>query len=362
MNVDEKRVGSRQYISSPQFTEGTFSVLVLFHQNVSNLANVISLESVLLDKLDKGEIDHGLPSDILDQVKGFILLDGLAKIMMLAEGFFALVSALSDKKKGYRGVPKAMAHYYSSDIDDFIERFQKGKVEMYKLAGFPEVDRLNLTQQEKEFISKLLNDSSSHLGGIIEDIIAFYQCNRIPYNKLKHGLSVLSGFRLRESEKWALAPSWVVALHHSGGKGPSCTHLKATTSIKPNELEWYDTIAIIPYERATFKRQSAVLRNLLELIEHIIRNHLDRASNCEEDYFPAVRRPDGSHGAILLPYRLEGEDKERFDRIVTKILGNMNLPEYSTSKRFSFTEELIEKIERCFAQNQVATVWASSSG
>lgn len=37
-------------MSSPQFTEGTFSVLVLFHQNVSNLANVVFLEGVLLDK------------------------------------------------------------------------------------------------------------------------------------------------------------------------------------------------------------------------------------------------------------------------------------------------------------------------
>lgn len=362
MNIDEKRVRSRQYISSPEFTETTFSVLVLFHGNVANLTRAFSLEALLLDKLDKGEIDHRLPSDILDQVKGFILLDGLAKIMMLAEGFFALVSALSDKKRGYRGVPKAMANYRQGYIDDFIERFQKGKVEMYKLAGFPEVDRLNLTQQDKEFISRLLNDSSSHLGEIIEDIITFYQCNRIPYNKLKHGLSVLSGFRLSGSRKRELAPSWVVALHHSGVEGPPCAHLKATTSIKPNELEWYDTIAIIPYERATFERQSAVLRNLLVLIEHIIRNHLDRASNCEEDYFPAVRRPDGSHGAIILPYRLEGKDKERFDRIVMKILRNMNLPEYSTSRRFNFTEELIEKIERCFAQNQVATVWASSSG
>jgi len=360
MNIDEKRVRSRQYISSPKFTETTFSVLVLFRGNIANMTKVFSLEALLLDKLDKGEIDHGLPSDILDQVKGFILLDGLAKIMMLAEGFLALVSALSDEKRGYKGVPKAMADYRQGHIDDFIERFQKGEVEMCKLAGFPDVDRLNLTQQDKEFISRLLKDSSSRIREMVEDIVTFYQCHRIPYNKLKHGLSVLSGFRLSGPGRWALAPSWVVALHHSGGKRLCCTHLTATTSIKPNELEWYDTIAIIPYERATFERQSAVLRNLLLLIEHIVRNHLDRASNCGEDYFPAARRPDGSHGSIILPYRLEGKDKERFDRVATRILRNMNLPEYSMSRRFNFTEELIENIEKCFAQNQVAIVRASS--
>jgi len=122
-------------------------------------------------------------------------------------------------------------------------------------------------------------------------------------------------------------------------------------------------MTIIPYEHPTFERQSAMLSTLLKLIEHVTNNHLCKASNCGEDYFPIELKPDGSaHGALFLPYKLKGEDKERYDAIVSKIIGNMYLPKWSVAKGFNFKEEVIEKIKKCFAQNQVATLWAPSSG
>lgn len=71
---------------------------------------------------------------------------------------------------------------------------------MYQLAGIPDVDKLNLIQEEKEFVSKLFKDSCAYLKEIIGNVIGFYEYNRIPYNKLKHGLSILSGLKPVESK------------------------------------------------------------------------------------------------------------------------------------------------------------------
>lgn len=79
MNPQEKRLRNRQFIASSNFTEATFTLLALFNRNAQNLLNTIALENVLLDKIEKGEIEHGLPGDVLLETKHFIMVDGLAK-------------------------------------------------------------------------------------------------------------------------------------------------------------------------------------------------------------------------------------------------------------------------------------------
>jgi len=78
-----------------------------------------------------------LPSDILDQVKGFIMLDGLAKIMMLIEGFFALSAIIPDKSRGYSDVPRTMAHYSLRDVSDFIKSFRAGECRCVPTRRYP---------------------------------------------------------------------------------------------------------------------------------------------------------------------------------------------------------------------------------
>ena len=214
MNVQEKRIRCRQFIASSNFTPAAHTVLALFNRNVQNLLNVVLLEGVLLEKIGKSEIDTGLPEDVLLEVKSFVLLDGLAKIMMMLEGFLALCEALSNPKKGYEHLAKSMARYDNKEINAFIKLFKVGKVKLWKLFRFPDIDRLNLESTEADFMRKLLNDSCRVFEETILKVIEFYECSRLAYNKLKHGFSIMAGMKLSGPEGAEYPSTLIYALDH----------------------------------------------------------------------------------------------------------------------------------------------------
>jgi hypothetical protein len=76
--VEEKKLNSRQFIISSEFTPAAHTTLALFNRNVQNLSYVFNLEGILLDKIQKGELDTGLTVEVQLEAKNFILLDGLA--------------------------------------------------------------------------------------------------------------------------------------------------------------------------------------------------------------------------------------------------------------------------------------------
>ena len=197
MNIQEKKERSRQFIASSEFTVATHTVLALFNRNAQNLLNAVTLEGILLDRIEKGEIDTGLAPDVLAETKSFVLLDGLAKIMMLTEGFFALCEALSNPKKGYKSLPETMARYDMREINDFIRRFKGKEIDVWNLFRFPKISELLIEPNEAVFIEKLFRDSCKVLETNIFKLIEFYECNRIPYYKLKHGLSIMAGMKVR---------------------------------------------------------------------------------------------------------------------------------------------------------------------
>lgn len=362
MDPQEKRLRNRQFIASSNFTEATFTLLALFNRNVQNLLNTITLEGVLLDRIEKGEIDTGLPEDVLLETRHFIMLDGLAKIMMLIEGFFALSEAILNPNKGYKHVPKSMAYYRTRDINNFIKRFQDGDVSVWKLMGFPEISKLELNHDDAEFIERLFNDSCSLLAKTIKDLIDFYKCNRTAYNKLKHGLSILAGMKIKGPEGVEFPQNAVYALDRWVNREPPCLCHKSKESFMPKGLEWYDTMTIIPFWRDTFRKHSGIMTDLRLIIEHLTSNHLHWASNCGEDYFPLKKKSDGKYTPIIyLPYKLEGPDKERFEHVVKKITDNMNIAKMQVSFDFNIKDEVMRKILEYIKSNQAATIWGPPS-
>jgi len=362
MDPQEKRLRNRRFIASSNFTEATFTLLALFNRNAQNLLNTIVLEGVLLDRIEKGEIEHGLPDDVLLETKHFIMIDCLAKIMMLIEGFFALCEAISNPNKGYRSIPKSMAYYKASDIDSFIERFKREEVSVWELVRFPEISKLNLNHEEANFLKRLFTDSCALLSKTITDLIDFYECNRIAYNKLKHGLSMLAGMKMM-SPKGIEFPSTVIyALDRWRNRKPRCLCHKSGESLMPSGLEWYDTITLIPYWQHTFRKHSSIMTDLRLLIEYLTTNHLHWASNCGEDYFPLKRKAKGQFTPMIyLSYKLEGSMKEQFEHVVKKITDNMNIAEIQVTFNFNLPDRVMRKILSCFKTNSAATIWAPPS-
>ena len=98
------------------------------------------------------------------------------------------------------------------------------------------------------------------------------------------------------------------------------------------------------------------------MINHVVFNHLDWASNCGEDYFPLKRKSDGRCiPYVFLPYKLEDPDKERFESVVKKITDNMNVAEMQVGFNLNIKDEVMTKILECIKLKQVATIWGPPS-
>lgn len=138
MKIEEKERKALDFISS-EFTWASYTSLQMFLFNVQIMISVIKLEGIMLKKLEDGEIKHTMSKEELLKIKHFILLDSLAKIMMIIEGLLVLCSVLSDRSATKRDIPYRMMRYTQQQIDAFIERFKRDKISLWRIAGFPEL-------------------------------------------------------------------------------------------------------------------------------------------------------------------------------------------------------------------------------
>ena len=145
---------------------------------------------------------------------------------------------------------------------------------LWNLFCFPEINKLKLNPEEAAFIEKLFNDSCKLLKKTILRLIDFYECNRIVYNKLKHGLSILAGMKMTGPKGIKFPAILVYALDRREGKKPPCLCHKSKESFMPEGLEWYDTVSIVPYWRNTFEKHSEIMTDLRLIIEHLSLIHI----------------------------------------------------------------------------------------
>jgi len=68
MNLEEKRKANKDFIKN-KFTYGTYAVLLVFHQNITRMINLIELRIIFLKRIESGEVKHTLPEEELTQKK-----------------------------------------------------------------------------------------------------------------------------------------------------------------------------------------------------------------------------------------------------------------------------------------------------
>jgi len=196
MNKEEKIRQYRDFISSEKFTKDSYGVLMVFRENTHRMINLAELHVIVLKRVESGDIRHNFPEPIILRIKQLILVDVLSKIMTMIENLLVLFDTFSRYSKGK--IPSRMIRYRQPSVDGFIERFQSDKVNLWKLAGFPNLTFLRrncgLDMNEMLLIREILKDSRQHVRQEIARIINFYQSNRTVYGKFKHGLLFQSGF------------------------------------------------------------------------------------------------------------------------------------------------------------------------
>jgi hypothetical protein len=359
MNPEEKKKSQSDFIHN-KFTENAFTELLLFARNSRALINVIRLELILHEKTGSDAFLTGLIDPFPSETKQFLSLDALGKIMMLIEGLLVVSDTISDEAKGYRKLAEAMASYKHRTILAFIERFRTKKVDLQRLIGLPEIDKLLITPSEKDEISGAFKEIEKAVEQFLSLIINFYECNLIPYNKFKHGLSLIPGMKLNNSEQQTIA-SVLTALDKKD-KAPSCLAFETKERLMPPELGWFNTMCFVPSPQIEI--YEAIITQLNALIPYITNNHLYFAANCGEDYFP-VELSDGNFKPRLLlppgsPY-LQGDADRRLTPVILKITKNMNMPILQVSFNLNFSSDKIAKILKSFQDHGSALIWSSES-
>mgnify|MGYP001029503721 FL=1 len=67
MNLEEKRKANKDFIKN-KFTYGTYAVLLVFHQNITRMINLIELRIIFLKRIESGEVKHTLPEEELSLI------------------------------------------------------------------------------------------------------------------------------------------------------------------------------------------------------------------------------------------------------------------------------------------------------
>lgn len=358
MNVEEKKVKKFDFIHN-YFTESAFTQLELFDRNARNMINIIRIESTLTEHLEEKQNEIGLTAESLLEAQQFLRLDILAKIMMLVEGFLALSDAISDPTKGYAGIAKAMTEYGLNM--NFIARFKEKQIDLWKLTGLPDLKKLPINEQEREDLKLALDETVKMFEKFFATIIHFYECNKIPYNKFKHGMSLIPGMKLKSSTQGIVTS--VVAALDTRDKSPDYTCFEMKDRLVPPDIGWFNTVCFVPPPQ--MGKNALIINSLLGVIPFLTSNHLFYAVNCGEDYFPLKQNPDGTYVPMLLfpqdSRYLEEDEKKRLVPIIEKVTRNMNIPGMTVDFKWNFSEEKMTKILKCFQDHGSALIWSSET-
>jgi len=341
-----------------EFTQAGCRIASLFVLNVKQIGHLIELSGIIIDKLEKGEIKHTMNKEQLLRMKHLILLDALARTIVIVEGTIALCSVLSQQSASMRDVAHCMTSYSQDKIDSFMKGLDRGKISIWRLAGFPELGELQkrcgLGSDERMLMHKLLENSCKAVQKALGDIVRFYQVNRVFHGKFKHGLTFLLGLTGGLPQDESL--SSVSVAFDRRNKAPP-VYIPATSK-PPVGYEWFNTMSILPYRQETFERINQTLSDTTKLVSYMVNNHLMRVVNQGECYLPYQKQPDGTWKLeIYVDKQLTQREQEEFDSIIKKIEPHVRCVDMSFAIEFNFQGNALKKIIRDLKRDQIATLF-----
>lgn len=362
MNLEEKKQKSIDFVVNSLSWE-TYSLLHIFSINVRYMTRFIELSRIVSHKIESGEIKGPTEAADLMRTKHLVLLDSLARLMMIIEATLALLSAISDSRTPGGKIANRMLRYDQNQIDAFISHLKNRQVDVWRLAGFPKIRTLQrncgLTKSESKFVWELLSESCDLIRETLDQIVDFYEKNRIIYGKFKHGLTFLLGFELFSQSREAnrgLPPTAILVLDRRS-RQPGEIGIYATGL--PKQLDWFNTVSMLSYSDETFKKHNGILHDVEKLVTHITNNHLLRAENCGEDYFPAEQRNGIWTATLYLRRDLSQGEQDTFEAVMRKIFSNAYTVNRSVVFNFNLNGQALEKLYEGILKDSVATIFSN---
>jgi len=350
----EKR---KEFIRSDDFTEATWTTLILFNQNVQTMIRLIELEGIWINETQAGtwQGKYTMTDEQRLEVVHMAYVDAISKLMMCIEGLFALMYAV---RGAYRKIPRLLTRYQMSQVDVMLKLVadeNKAKKSLWRILGYPNLKYLHLDRSERKIVWEVLNQSLEAALKALRIIREFYLDHLVVYGKFKHGLSLLLGMR---GEDQARVDSLVYTFDRSDGRPPGYVIEMAQKLRQP--FEWFNTLQMVPYGEPMFRVISGILHDVRELVFMIANNHLMWAENCGLDYLPAKREGDKAN-ALVYGGPFTPQLREAYDKIWVRVGENMTLPTRTLQFRFNFKRDAVPEMIDRLAEGRTVTVWVSRS-
>ncbi len=354
LSREEKLVKRREFIASDSFTEATSTSLLLLNENIQAMIRVIELEGILIRELQDGiwAEKYHMTERHRWETSHLAYVDAMSKLMMCIESLFIVMYSVRHQ---YRRLPTYLTRYAMSQVDvtlNLLSREREVKAALWRILGLPNPKHLGLGRADRKVVWQVLSLSVNAAFTALQKIKDFYVDHLVTYGKFKHGLSMLLG---QASDGQSPIDSLIHAFDRTEDR-PGGFVMEMGNRFEEG-FEWFNTLQLVPYNKAAFEVMSRVMYDVRELVFVITNNHLTWAENCGLDYLPARREGDKAY-PLVYGGPVPETTQQAYQQIFLRVAENMTLATRTVTFNFTLKRDPPEPLER-LSKGLPLTIWVN---
>lgn len=342
MLTESEKLAQRDTFVKSTFGLGTFHTLFMFKQNSLGILSTVGFIGNLIEKInDKNTFPTKLNDEQLIQIKQYLVVDIISKLLTIIEGLLVLIHSLSID---YDTTTKNMIKYPQGLVWDIIHDLNQDKYDFEKIMALPPVDDLPLTNEEKNGVKNFYQKSNSCVKESLKVLGEFYQKYNIVYNKSKHGLSLSPLGFLENQKDRTFANSSLSAFDHKNNEDLMPKNYHVVTPDDNSDAVWFNVESRLNFNKKLFGEIGDAINNLEALCSTVVDNHLTYANNCGQNYLPVHTTTPGKYSISFLNTTSMTEKEIKLLEILNqKVLKDMLVNPIEYNMRRTYTKKsLIE--------------------
>ena len=284
----------------------------------------------------------------------YLHLDTMAKTVNIVENFLALCYVLAFHRKlvveKLVHVPPTMTAVIP-ELDEAISGSRRHEI-VRKILSLPDTDVIEqINGEERELLSKLTDASIRKFSKDYTEAKSFFECLRIPYNKLRHGMSIILNIQSNEEKA-----GFAIGTTKNRGQPPNLVTINAS-------FPWGNTLAIVPANESNMAQYEMYAQETDFYTRFLIGSLFSYVKNCGDGYLPGYMRTENLLVLSYVPdYQMPPSERRVFDRICEKILPNYVWPKFRVHAKIGFGPKYLPQVESKIRTHRSATVWFTGQG
>lgn len=344
MLTESEKLAQRDDFLKSTFGLGITHTLFMFKENSLGTLSTMGFIGNLIEKInDKNIFPTTLNDEQLIQIKQYLAVDIISKLLTIIEGLLVLIHSLSID---YNTTTKNMIKYPQGLVWNIIRDLNQDKYDFDKIMALISVDELPLTEEEKRGVKDFYQKSNASVKNTLLSLVEFYQKYNIVYNKSKHGLSLSpKGFLDNKKDK-TFENSSLSAFDHKDREDHMPKNYHPVTIENKSDVVWFNVESRLNFNKKLFSEIGAAMSNLEVLCSTIVENHLNYANNCGQNYLPVHQNEPGKYSiSFVNTSKLTEKDIKLLEILNQKVLKDMlvNPVEYNMNRTYT-KKSLVEAL------------------